>query len=55
MLDVLPPADAELAMHLYGLTSEGNYLDDHRKRNGENILHIAEPLDELAQYKRLNP
>lgn len=53
VLGALSAADAELAFHLYGLKPEGNYLDDTHRRNGKNILHIAEPLDELASYKGL--
>jgi hypothetical protein len=53
VLAALSPADAELAIHIYGLKPEGNYLDDKRHYNGENILHIAEPLEDLAAYKGL--
>lgn len=53
VLNTLSTEDAELAFHLYGLKSEGNYLSDRRQRNGKNILHIAEPLDELAAYRGL--
>jgi uncharacterized protein YyaL (SSP411 family) len=53
VLDDLPASDADLAVHLFGITAEGNYIDDHGKRNGKNILHIAEPLEELAPYKGL--
>jgi hypothetical protein len=53
VLNTLPPADAELAVHIYGLKSEGNYLDDTGHYNGKNILHIAEVLEELAPYKGL--
>jgi hypothetical protein len=49
VLDLLSPADAELAVHIYGLRPEGNF----RGGNGKNILHIAEPLEELAPYKGL--
>ena len=49
VLDVLEPADGELAAHIYGLNPEGNYSGG----KGKNILHIAEPLDELAPYKGL--
>jgi hypothetical protein len=52
VLDDLPAADADLAVHLFGLTAEGNY-NDQGKRNGKNILHIAEPIEELALYKGL--
>ena len=53
LLDDLPASDADLAVHVFGLTAEGNYIDDHGKRNGKNILHIAEPIEELAAYKGL--
>jgi len=53
VLDVLSPADAELAVHLYGLKPEGNYPDERGHANGKNILHIAEPLEDLASYKGL--
>jgi hypothetical protein len=51
--DALPTADAELAAHLYGLAAQGNYPAEQRRPNGKNILHIAEPLDELAAYRGL--
>jgi uncharacterized protein len=54
IVDVLEPADADLAVHLFGLSAEGNYFDAHiRERNGTNILHLAEPLDEIAAAKGL--
>ena len=49
VLDALPPSDADLAVHLFGLKAEGNFPGS----NGKNILHLAEPLDELASYKGL--
>jgi len=49
ILDTLPSADAELAMHIYGLKPEGNF----QGTNGKNIIHIAEPLEELAPYEGL--
>jgi hypothetical protein len=49
VLDILSPADAELAFHIYGLKPEGNFSGS----NGKNVLHIAEPLEELAPYKGL--
>jgi uncharacterized protein YyaL (SSP411 family) len=52
VLDTLPPADAELAIHIYGLKPEGNFIEGGRQ-SGKNILHIAEPLEELAPYKGL--
>jgi uncharacterized protein YyaL (SSP411 family) len=49
VFDTLSPAEAELAVHIYGLKPEGNFPDSRAK----NILHIAEPLEELAPYKGL--
>ena len=49
VLDVLSPSDADLAVHLFGLKAEGNFPGS----NGKNILHLSEPLDELASYKGL--
>jgi len=52
VLDTLPPADADLAVHIYGLKPEGNFVESGRQ-SGKNILHIAESLEELAPYKGL--
>lgn len=49
VLDTLNPADGELAVHIYGLKPEGNFLGS----KGKNVLHIGEPLEELAPYKGL--
>ncbi len=52
VLDTLSPADADLAVHIYGLKPQGNFIESG-KPNGKNILHIAESLEELAPYKGL--
>jgi uncharacterized protein YyaL (SSP411 family) len=52
VLDTLSPADADLAVHIYGLKPEGNFIESG-KLNGKNILRIAESLEELAPYKGL--
>jgi uncharacterized protein YyaL (SSP411 family) len=44
----LPPEDADLAVSLFGVEAEGNFAEAVRKRNGENILHLARPLEEVA-------
>jgi uncharacterized protein len=49
VLDSLQPADADLAVHIFGLNEKGNFPNS----KGKNILHLAEPLDELASYKGL--
>jgi uncharacterized protein YyaL (SSP411 family) len=54
VMDTLEPADADLAVHLFGLSAEGNYVDAAvGRRNGKNILHLAEPLDEITAAKGL--
>jgi uncharacterized protein len=49
VLDTLNPADADLAVHIYGLKQQGNFPDG----SGKNILHIAKSLEELAPCKGL--
>jgi uncharacterized protein len=52
IIEILPAADADLAVHLFGLKTEGNYFDTSvGKTNGKNILHLATPLEEIAEYK----
>ncbi len=52
IVDILPPADADLAVHLFGLKANGNYFDASiGKENGKNILHLSTPLEEIAEYK----
>lgn len=47
---VLSPDDADLAIHVYGATDEGNFLDEATKeRMGTNILHMRQPLSKLAK------
>ena len=53
VVDALPPSDADLAVHLFGLTTEGNYIDDSGKRNGKNILHLPLALEETAALNNL--
>jgi uncharacterized protein len=53
VVDALPPSEADLAVHIYGLKPEGNFPDEAGKVNGKNILHFDENLAELAPYKGL--
>ena len=53
VLNALQPADSALAVHIYGLKAEGNFPGDLGTRNGKNILHFDEPLQDLAPYKGL--
>jgi uncharacterized protein YyaL (SSP411 family) len=48
----LPPEDAELAVRLFGVKAEGNFTEAGR-RNGRNILHWAQSLDEAASEAQL--
>jgi uncharacterized protein YyaL (SSP411 family) len=49
----LSPEDAELAVKLFGVEAGGNYAEAGRKRNGENILHLAKPLEQVASEAQL--
>ncbi len=49
----LAPEDAELAVRLFGVKTEGNYAEAGRMRNGKNILHLAKPLDQVASKLQL--
>jgi uncharacterized protein YyaL (SSP411 family) len=49
----LAPEDAELAVRLFGVKTEGNYAEAGRRRNGKNILHLAKPLDQVASELQL--
>ncbi len=50
---VVSPEDADLAVNLFGVEAEGNYDEAIRKRNGENILHFAKPLEQIASESHL--
>ena len=49
----LPREDAELAVTLFGVKAGGNYAEAGRKRNSENILHLAKPLEQVASEAQL--
>jgi uncharacterized protein YyaL (SSP411 family) len=49
----LSPEDADLAVRLFGVKATGNYAEAVRKRNGENILHFAKPLEQVASESQL--
>lgn len=52
--EVLSPAEAALAIAVYHVSSEGNYLEEAtRKRNGTNILHRRQSLAPLASQQGL--
>jgi uncharacterized protein YyaL (SSP411 family) len=49
----LPLEDADLAIRLFGVKAGGNYVEAGRKRNDRNILHLAEPLEQVASESQL--
>jgi len=49
----LSPEDADLAVRLFGIETVGNYVKAGRKRNGNNILHFAKPLEQIASESQL--
>jgi uncharacterized protein YyaL (SSP411 family) len=49
----LSAEDAALAVRLFGVKAVGNYAEAVRKRNGANILHFAEPLEQAAAEAQL--
>jgi uncharacterized protein YyaL (SSP411 family) len=50
----LSSEDADLAVRLFGVKTGGNYAESARKRNGENILHLARPLEKVASESHLS-
>jgi hypothetical protein len=52
---VLNSEDAELIIQLYNFESDGNFYDQAAgKRTGANILHLNEPLSELARKLQMD-
>ena len=49
----LPPEDTNLAIRLFGVKAEGNYTEGGSNRSGRNILHLAEPLEQVAFESQL--
>jgi uncharacterized protein YyaL (SSP411 family) len=50
----LSSEDADLAVRLFGIKTEGNYAESARKRNGKNILHLSKPLAQVASESNLS-
>lgn len=48
IVEALPQPDADLALKIFGVKREGNYYEPPKGSNGKNILHFAEPLEQLA-------
>lgn len=50
--DVLPTAEAELAIEVFNLTEEGNYKDEASgRRTGKNIPHLQKSIADLAEER----
>jgi uncharacterized protein YyaL (SSP411 family) len=49
----LPQHDADLAIKLFDIKSQGNYYEPPKGTNGKNILHLSKPLDQLALESNL--
>ncbi len=52
--EALAPEDADIAIRLFGVEPGGNYDEPGRGRNGENILHFAKPLEQIAKEIQLS-
>jgi len=45
----LSPEDVDMAIRLFNVEASGNYVDASvQRRNGENILYLAKPADQIA-------
>ncbi len=49
----LLPEDADLAVRLFSIRSEGNYVEPGKKRTGLNILHWEKSLEQVARESQL--
>jgi uncharacterized protein len=49
----LPAPDADLAIKLFEVKPQGNYVEPSGTLNGKNILHFAKPFDQLASENNL--
>ena len=53
--DILPAAEAELAIEVFNLTEEGNYQDEATgQRTGKNIPHLTRSPAELAEERQMS-
>jgi uncharacterized protein len=50
----LPPELADFAVKLFGVRTEGNYVEPPKGRNGKNILHLSVPLEQIAEQYNLS-
>jgi len=49
----LLPEDADLAVRLFSIRPEGNYVEPGKKRTGLNILHWEKSLEQVARESQL--
>ena len=49
----LTPEDADLAIKLFNITSEGNYFEQTKSTSHKNILHFDKSIDQLAAENNL--
>jgi uncharacterized protein YyaL (SSP411 family) len=53
--DLLPTAEAELAIEVFNFTEDGNYKDEASgRRTGKNIPHLSKSLEELASERDMD-
>ena len=49
----LPQSDAALAIKIFEVKTEGNYVEPPGTRNGKNILHLSGSIEQLASESNL--
>ncbi len=49
----LPASDVDLAIKLFDVKLQGNYVEPSGTMNGKNILHFTKPFDQLASENNL--
>ena len=52
---VLGPEEQKVARAAFGITEEGNFIDDHGRRTGRNILHLPGPREDIARRLGMHP
>lgn len=53
--DLLPTAEAELAIEVFNFTEDGNYADEATgRRTGKNIPHLKKSIAELAKEREMD-
>jgi len=52
---ILDPEEQKAARAAYGITDEGNFIDDHGHRTGRNILHLSGPKEDIGRQLGMDP